>query len=47
MTRDASYADSPGDNHFTPLSRLNDANDPLVVRIAEPALADTRRRVGV
>jgi hypothetical protein len=35
---DASYADSPGDNHFTLLSRLDDANDPLVARIAELAL---------
>ena len=36
---DATYADSPGDNHFTLLERLNDADDPLVARIAELALA--------
>jgi arylformamidase len=35
---DASYADSPGDNHFTLLSRLNDPDDPLVASVARLAL---------
>jgi arylformamidase len=44
---DATYADSPGDNHFTLLERLNDAHDPLVARIAELALAGVRHRAYV
>ncbi len=37
-----SYADSPGDNHFTLLERLNDPADPLVARIAELASQPSR-----
>jgi arylformamidase len=29
------YADSPGDNHFTNVLRLRNANDPLTLRIAQ------------
>jgi arylformamidase len=36
---DASYVDSPGDNHFTICDRLNDPNDPLVRRIAALSLS--------
>lgn len=42
---DASYADSPGDNHFTLLERLNAPADSLVARIAALALRDVRHRV--
>jgi arylformamidase len=34
---EATYEDSPGDNHFTICDRLNDPDDPLVVRIASLA----------
>ena len=41
---DASYADSAGDNHFTIVERLVDANDALTTEIAELALAAGKRR---
>jgi arylformamidase len=44
---EASYADSPGDDHFAILERLLDGNDPLTAEIAELALAAGRRRVAV
>jgi arylformamidase len=44
---DASYADSRGDDHFTIVDRLADAQDPLVGRLASFALANRRKTAAV
>lgn len=40
---EATYADSPGDNHFAIVDRLRDDHDPLVLKMVQLALAHRRK----